>query len=123
MLTALSNYGGECYGLSEMKVEGTEVIISDVEEAWVLDCVDLTIYPNPFAEKITLSISADCAGEMRCIIYDATGRNVFAEKVSVTDGEVKIIGMGENMPSGAYILSLEFNGQSVQKNIVKLNRL
>src|SRR5688572_26384961 len=28
LITGLNNYGGECYGLSEMRIEGEEVIIS-----------------------------------------------------------------------------------------------
>ena len=53
IITGLSNYGGSCYGLSEIKIEGTEVIISDVDDLASFDCIDVSLYPNPFTDRIT----------------------------------------------------------------------
>jgi Secretion system C-terminal sorting domain len=122
LITALTNYGGECYGLSEMNVDGEEVIISDVEDIATLDCVDVSIYPNPFADQMTLLLSPGCNGDLRFSVYDASGRAVFSEKTSLVNGQEKSIQIGKDLPAGAYRLSLEYGGKTVQRSIIKMNK-
>jgi len=120
LITALTNYGGECYGLSEMNVLGEEVIISDVEE--VLECVDVTIYPNPFADQMTMVLSPGCSGDLLMIIYDAKGQMISSEKSSLVNGQQKSLTIGQDLPAGAYNVYLEYGGKAVQRKIVKMNR-
>ncbi len=122
LITALTNYGGVCFGLSEMRVEGEQVIISDVEDIATLECVDVTIYPNPFAEQMTMVLSPGCNGELRVIVYDATGRMLSSEKANLINGQEKSIQLGKDLPAGTYSLYLEYGGKAVQRNIVKMNR-
>ena len=122
LITALTNYGGECYGLSEMNVAGEEVIISDVEDVKNLDCVETTIYPNPFAEQMNLVLSPGCSGDLRIMIYDGKGQMIYTEKTTLVSGQQKSLSLGRDLAPGAYNVSLEFGGKSVQRKIVKMNR-
>lgn len=122
LITALTNYGGECYGLSEMNVIGEEVIISAVEDPTTLACVDISLYPNPFASEVTLGLSSDCSGEMRIMIYDGAGKMLSIQTTQLVSGQETRIELGQDLPSGAYALFLEYGGKTVRRNIVKMNR-
>jgi|SRR5687768_8352970 len=122
LITALNNYGGECFGLSEMRVDGEEVIISDVENIEDFDCVDVSIYPNPFAEKMTLMLAPGCEGNIRYVLYDALGHELVSDQFQLSPGLNKSVELGRELPSGSYMLFLEFGGQTIQKNVIKVNR-
>ncbi len=122
LITGLNNYGGKCFGLSEFRVNGEEVIISDVDDIANLECVDLSIFPNPFAEKMTLLLAPGCSGDMRYVLYDALGHEVISDKTSLISGQEKAIGIGRDLPAGSYMLHIEFGGKSVQKSIIKMSK-
>ncbi len=122
LLTALTNYGGDCFGLSEMNVVGEEVIISAVEDPTVIACIDITLYPNPFASEMTVGLSPECSGEMRLMVYDGSGKMLSIQTAQLVKGQNKLIEIGRDLPSGAYSLFLEYEGKTVRRNIVKMNR-
>jgi hypothetical protein len=122
LITGLTNYGGECFGLSEMRVEGEEVIISDVDDIASLDCVDVSLYPNPFAEKINLNVAAGCSGELRYSLFDALGHEILSQRVDLSNGQNNSYEIGSGLPAGSYMLFLEFGGKSVKRSIVKIER-
>lgn len=122
LITALTNYGGTCYGLSEMRVSGEEVIISDVEEPTNLACIDIKIYPNPFAEQVTMVMSPTCSGPMVINMTDASGRIVYSEKADVLTGQNKTMTLGRDLPAGTYTLYFEYDGKSVRRTVIKMNR-
>jgi hypothetical protein len=122
LITALTNYGGACYGISEMNVVGEEVIISAVEDPATLACVDISLYPNPFADQVTLGLSSECTGQMNIMIYDGAGKMLSVQSVQLIAGQENRIELGQDLPSGAYALFIEFGGKTVRRNIVKMNR-
>ena len=123
LITAINNYGGTCFGLGEMNVEGEEVeIISDVEDVVDLECVNVSIYPNPFAEKMTMVLSPGCSGDLRITLYDAGGRLISNETTNLITGQQKSMELGQNLPAGSYRLNLEYGGKSVQRTLIKMNR-
>ena len=123
LITAINNYGGTCFGLGEMNVAGEEVeIISDVEDVVDLECVGVTIYPNPFAEKMTMVLSPGCSGDLRVTVYDAGGRLISNETTSLITGQQKSMELGQNLPAGSYRLNLEYGGKAVQRTLIKMNR-
>ena len=123
LITAINNYGGSCFGLSEMKVAGEEVeIISDVEDVKNLECVNISLYPNPFAEKMTMVLTPGCSGDLHVTVYDAAGRMISNEVTSLITGQEKSMELGKDLPSGSYRLNLEYGGQSVQRTLIKMNR-
>ena len=122
LITALNNYGGKCFGLSEFRVNGEEVIISDVDDLTTLDCVDVSIYPNPFTEKMTLVLAPGCSGDLNYNLYDALGHEIKSDKASLISGQEKGIEIGRDLPAGTYMLNLEFGGKSIQKSLVKMSK-
>jgi Secretion system C-terminal sorting domain len=122
LITAVNNYGGECFGLGEMHVAGEEVIISKVDPVESLPCVDVSVYPNPFADKMTMEISSGCSGDLRYSIYDALGQLILTQHTLLTNGVQKSIELGGDLPAGTYRLYLEYGGKSMQKSIIKMNR-
>jgi hypothetical protein len=122
LITALNNYGGSCYGISEMRVEGEEVIISDVDPVEQFACVQVTIYPNPFSEKATLQFAPGCSGEARYVVYDELGRELFAEQTSLIAGQSQTADIGKDLPDGSYMLHILFDGKSIQRPLIKVKR-
>jgi hypothetical protein len=122
LITGINNYGGECFGFSEIKISAEEVIISDVEPVDQLECVDVTVYPNPFADKMTLTLTPGCSGELRYILYDGLGKIVLNQTASLISGQNKSIDVGQDLPAGTYNLYLQYGGKSTQRSVVKVNR-
>jgi hypothetical protein len=122
LITGLTNYGGECFGLSEVKVVGERVILSDVEDVLDLECVSISLYPNPFSEKVTLLLSPGCSGNVQVTVFDALGKIVSRQTANIIKGQEKSIEIGQELPAGAYNLYIEHDGKGVQRSIVKMNR-
>jgi len=123
LITGISNYGSnDCFGLGEIKVAAEEVIVSKVEDIAELDCVGVTLYPNPFAEKITLLLAPGCSGELRISLYDGLGKIISHQTIGLASGQQQSLELGADMPAGSYLLRLETGGKSIQRNIVKINR-
>jgi len=122
LITGLNNYGGDCFGLSEFRVEGEEVVITDIDDLAKLECVDVSLYPNPFAEKMMLVLAPGCNGDLHYTVYDALGHAIKADKASLISGQEKAVEIGRDLPAGSYMLNIEFGGKSVNKSIVKMNK-
>lgn len=122
LITGINNYGGDCYGLSEIRISAEEVIISDVDDPVDLACVTANLYPNPFTDQVTLSLNPGCSGELRYILYDGLGKMVLNQTASLMQGQDKTIQIGGDLPAGTYNLYLEYGGKAIQRNIVKMNR-
>lgn len=77
----------------------------------------LTLYPNPAAQYVNLSVQGLAAGTAAVSILDQLGRTVSQYTVQVTDagtGRVVI----ENLPSGLYQVRVLQAHQSIQKQLV-----
>ncbi len=122
LITALSNYGGDCYGMSEIKIQAEEVIISNVEDLVDLLCVDVSLFPNPFTDQITVTLGAECTGDLHYVLYDASGKIVLTANRSLISGQRSSFEIGRHLPSGAYRLRIEYGGQSIHRNLIKINR-
>lgn len=121
LISGINNYGGECFGLSEVRIGAEEVIISDVDDI-TLDCVGVSVYPNPFVENMSLVLAPGCSGDLRYVIYDALGHEISAQKSTLTAGRNSTIELGQDLPSGSYMLYIEFGGKSIQKSIIKIGK-
>jgi hypothetical protein len=123
LITGINNYGNnDCFGLGEIKISAERVILSDVEEVSKLDCIDISVYPNPFTDKVTLLLTPGCSGDLRITIFDALGKVVDHQKASLVTGQQKSMDLGQDLPAGTYILQLENGGKSMQRSIVKMNK-
>ncbi len=122
LITGLTNYGGKCFGLSEFRVAGEEVVVTDVNNVAKLECVDVSLYPNPFSDKMTMVLAPGCSGDLHYILYDALGRNIKSDKASLISGQEKEIEIGRDLPAGSYMIHIEFGGKSINKNIIKMGK-
>jgi hypothetical protein len=122
LITALSNHGGECYGLSEMRVEGEEVIISSADEPASFDCIAVNLYPNPFTDQVVLGLSPDCEGVLRYSLFDQQGKQLDGRAIGVAAGQSSTYALGAELPAGTYVLQLEFQGKVIRRTLVKMNR-
>lgn len=122
LITGITNYGGDCFGLSEIKISAEEVIISDVENVADLPCVDVTLYPNPFTDKLTFTLEPGCSGDLTYRLYDASGKIVHNASTSLLNGQNKSIDIGQDLPAGTYNLYLSYDGLAIQRTVVKISR-
>ena len=122
LITGISNYGGDCFGLSEIKISAEEVIISDIEDVTDLTCVGVTLYPNPFTDKLTFTLEPGCSGDLAYQLYDAAGKIVHSATTDLVNGQNKSIDIGNDLPAGTYNLYITYDGQSIQRTVVKISR-
>jgi len=109
LITGLNNYGGACYGLSEVKIN-VDNTVGIKEET----CIKANVYPNPFNEKLTLSVRSVCTeGSIFYSIVDALGR-VIIEKSIINTGDEKNILLGDRLEPGIYFIMLQ-NGQTYSR--------
>ncbi len=79
---------------------------------------EVSVYPNPFLDQITIDLSKFSSKNIQIAITDVLGEVIF-EKF-VTDSETTIINLEDkNLKPGIYIVSLKSMEQSISKRIVK----
>ncbi|MCO6490414.1 MAG: T9SS type A sorting domain-containing protein, partial [Phaeodactylibacter sp.] len=81
----------------------------------------ITPVPNPFQQGLSFRISAPAALEARLSIFDARGKQVYAEALALDAGRQKVqLPAANTWPEGAYFYHLEA-GKSVQSGrLIKL---
>ncbi len=105
LITVLSNHGGTCTGLSEIRIE-TSGITTSTDDIVDIDATQLSIYPNP-ADNITqLNISSKESLTALMIIYDMNGRNVYEEQIRINTGDNKYSINTSTLPSGQYNINV-----------------
>ena len=74
----------------------------------------ITVYPNPFVEKITVSVKDIEGANIK--IYDVLGKQIFAKKMN---NLTETIYLPKQLSSGLYILELKTNNVSARIKIIK----
>ena len=74
----------------------------------------IKVYPNPFGEKITISVKEMANTEIK--IFDMTGKLVVADKMN---NLTETISFPKQLAPGLYILELKTNTDSVRVKIIK----
>ncbi|MEP7268923.1 MAG: T9SS type A sorting domain-containing protein [Saprospiraceae bacterium] len=52
---------------------------------------NLSVYPNPFNEKVTFSFIADQSSSIQLVVYDLNGKKMVAQKSAVSSGHNQLI--------------------------------
>jgi hypothetical protein len=78
---------------------------------------NITIYPNPADEKITIRFDEPHQCQ-QIIIYDMHGRLVYSKEVEIVDSGVKTIHIG-GLTNGIYVISFIFKDDVVVKKFTK----
>ena len=79
-----------------------------------------TIAPNPFSEKITLTLDLNQDTDVHLSILSATGQLVYHDILKNQTTGVHSIELAPNMPTGVYFLQVKTQDGQVTKRIVKL---
>jgi hypothetical protein len=85
--------------------------------------LEFTIFPNPFSQKITISIGSKEAGNYTLTIYNELGQKIFLKKGFSSPGIAHDLTVDESVfknNSGIFIIEVSLeNGQVFRKEIVK----
>lgn len=121
LLTAKSNYGGSCVGLSEIRIEAKESsIVLGTKDLAQNECFRLVAYPNPFTDKVRVEVQAECLGEIQYQLIDVLGRVMDQGKYSLVIGNNNIPLQIRDITAGTYFLHVKQGNYRAQINLVKM---
>jgi GEVED domain/Secretion system C-terminal sorting domain len=80
---------------------------------------DVSIYPNPVNNEMTLTIDADKAETGALVISDVTGKVVATRTITVAQGNNKLPVNTAALASGAYIIKVQLNDDVVVRKFTK----
>lgn len=99
LLTALDTYGSQCAGLSEVKLALTDATTSIAEES---DQWEVTIYPNPTAERIQVDMISDDFGINRVEVINLRGQVIQSHPMRQSSFSLDV----SSIADGAYFIKL-----------------
>ncbi len=119
LITAMSNHGGTCYGLSEIKIFGSVATVSSVNDP--LKDVTITASPNPFTNTSLISLTDFPKGEVRLSLMDINGKEIFSNNINIQSEITTFNLSGVQLTSGFYILNVSQNGasKSIKLEVIK----
>lgn len=118
LITPTSNFGGDCYGLSELKISITDPFVVVDEE----DGYNASVYPNPFIDTISLRIVSLSQNEpLNFSLYDIMGRAITSGNIFISEDNQNypLPINGYSLPVGIYILKTNQNGKEKSFKIIK----
>jgi hypothetical protein len=118
LITPNSNYGGNCYGLSELKISITDPFLVIEEE----DGFNASVYPNPFVDNVSLRIvSLDENAPIEYKLYDILGRSVIDNSLSMTESNdtYSLPLNGNTLSFGVYILKIKQGSKERTFKLIK----
>ena len=121
LLTAIDNYGGDCYGLSEIRFTMDSTSNAINENVADNNCFAATVYPNPFRIQTTMSITVQCDKKTVWFVSDSYGRRVTAEMNLPTPTKQNITIDGSGWSAGIYYLTVKQDDKIRQLKLVKLD--
>ncbi len=119
LITAIDNYGGSCYGLSEIKIRVDATVVSTEELDEPAGCLTVHMYPNPFITRTQLKITSRCDEDVYYGIRDAVGKVIIPEQ-KMTSSSVNLEFSDKNMAAGIYFLSVRQGALVSQHRLVKI---
>lgn len=111
------------YGIPDFLLAKTilnDMVLNTASPAYVNEII--VAYPNPFTNDLNLVFSIEHTEQVDCLIYDISGRLVYARNHQVMKGETRL-NLGSafaGMPSGQYIIHLNFNDKTNRVKVQKI---
>jgi len=118
LITALENWGGDCYGLAEIRFEVTNT--SSVTEVNVAQLVDIVTYPNPFRDEFTAIIKTTKVQSIQYSLIDMYGRAVMSGVISNPERENQLKIVVPNITNGIYHLVVTQGDKLIRNTVVKV---
>jgi len=122
LITAKNNWGGECFGLSELRIAAEETILSSIEDPEANACISLSAFPNPFVEYTDILIESRCPAPYAYQVYDMLGRIVETGVQPGGVGSVRIHLDLHKLPQGTYQIHVTQDGIGKHLTLVKLQK-
>ncbi|MEL6924228.1 MAG: discoidin domain-containing protein [Bacteroidota bacterium] len=109
LITGLSNHGGSCFGLSEMRIDVREEVIVGVEDKPLNSgCLSANIFPNPISAFSKAIITSDCSrAPIQYSIQDISGKTIKTGVITMFADEVELDLNALPIVAGSYVLSLQ----------------
>lgn len=109
LITGLTNHGGSCFGLSEIRINvADEVIIVNDEEPLNPDCLSAKIFPNPVNETSKAIISNFCSTDpVYYSILDISGKTIKSGEIIPASNEMELDLNSLPIVAGSYFLNLQ----------------
>jgi hypothetical protein len=107
LITAVSNHGGTCYGIGEVKINATAVTTAVNDP---LAGVSVSINPNPFTDKANLHLEGFPTGEASLTFVDVMGKSYYQSVINLIEDKTIIPLSAQDMPSGLYFAQITQQG-------------
>ncbi len=122
LITGLTNHGGSCFGLSEIRIDVADApVVSIDEEAVDAACLSAKIFPNPVNGTSKAIISSYCnTAPIIYSIHDISGKVLKRGEILPASNEVELEINSLPIVSGYYILSLRQLDMVRRVKIVKV---
>lgn len=120
LITGLSNYGGNCYGLSEIKINVDAIVGVEDDINTMNDCLKANIYPNPFSKGLNLIVKSGCGYKnLSYKIVNAMGQTISPFTEIEENQTVKVTMEGMGTP-GIYFVIIKSDAGAVRYRVVKI---
>jgi len=107
-------YQSFCHNFTDVGGAACPPIVTGIE-TMDNELQEVMLYPNPFADGVTLRFN-NTASAVKVIVYDQLGRMIHSEaNFHVQEFTMALPGLS----SGMYLVSIEADGQTTYKKIVK----
>lgn len=114
LITALNNYGGDCYGFSEIKINALDASLSDNDELPIRGKVS----PNPFLDVFELVIP-QYNGEIKYQVFNLVGQLLKEGILLDSDTGKYIVNLkDQKLAKGIYILRVNMKSYGSQSFII-----
>jgi hypothetical protein len=116
LLTIIDNHGGECVGISEMKID---VDISlDAEDIEANYCFEVAASPNPFQDQFRINFQSNCTSDVTIWVEDAMGR-IIQQIINDNSGD-NIHVDGSAWKAGIYFIVASSHNSRIRKKVIKI---
>lgn len=118
LITPTSNYGGDCFGMSEMRIAITDPFEVIDEE----DGFNALVYPNPFIDNVSLRIATlNDEAPLTYALYDILGRNIMSSSITLQPDvdTYELTLNGKALSFGVYILNIEQGSDKKSFKLIK----
>lgn len=122
LITGLTNHGGSCFGLSEIRIDVTDAVIVADREPVKPTCLSAKVFPNPVDASSKAIISNICSSSpIAYAIQDVSGKTVQSGVIRPTSSKMELNLDALSLTAGSYILSLQQQGVARRLKMVKVD--